>query len=272
MNRAAMRTARAKFVRKIVTRLLIFLLALTLMWMAMSLAPKTNARLITSSSVLAASNMQTEDAPQEAGGQLAEHSREAAGEDENAQFKQSPSVKLLARMTGLSLEHAYLLSVLLNFAIIAGAVVFALKRKLPGVFRDRSSSIQKAMAEARTASEDANRRLADIEARLSKLGGEIQQMQFSADKEALAEEARIKAAAEEDAKKIVESATQEIAAATKNVRRELKAYAADLAVALARKQIRVDDATDHNLIDGFAQRLSADSGRDASQGQGKVRQ
>ncbi|MDP9162221.1 MAG: ATP synthase F0 subunit B [Acidobacteriota bacterium] len=251
----------------IITRLLIFLLALTLMWMAAPLAPKPNAGLFSSSSVFAATtfSMQT-DAHQEVAGQLAEHSREAAGEDENAQFKQSPSVKLLARMTGLSLEHAYLLSVLLNFAIIAGAVIFLLKKKLPGVFRDRTNSIQKAMAEARVASEDANRRLADIEARLSKLGGEIQQMQVSADKEAVAEEVRIQAAAEEDARKIVESATQEIAAATKNVRRELKAYAADLAVALARRQIRVDDATDHSLINGFAQKLTDDGGRDGSHG------
>ncbi len=262
--------SRAKILRIIVTRLLIFLLALTLMWMATSLAPKSNAGLFSSPSVFAATRMQAKDAPQEAGGQLAEHSREAAGEDENAQFKQSPSVKLLARMTGLSLEHAYLLSVLLNFAIIAGAVIFLLRKKLPGVFSERTNSIQKAMAEARAASEDANRRLADIEARLSKLGSEIQQMHNSADKEAAAEEARIKAAAEEDARKIVESATQEIAAAAKNVRRELKAFAADLAVGLARKQIHVDDATDHNLINGFAQRLTDDGGRDGKQG--KVRQ
>ncbi|MEY2413069.1 MAG: F-type H+-transporting ATPase subunit b [Acidobacteriaceae bacterium] len=266
----ASRRSRAKIVRMIITRFLIFLLALTLMWMAASLAPKWNARLFSSPRVLAATRMQAEDDPQQAGGQLAEHSREAAGEDENAQFKQSPSVKLLARVTGLSLEHAYLLSVLLNFAIIAGAVIFLLRKKLPGVFHDRTNSIQKAIAEARAASEDANRRLADIEVRLSKLGGEIQQMQVSADKEAVAEELRIKAAAEEDARQIVESATQEIAAAAKNVRRELKAYAADLAVGLARKQIRVDDATDHSLISGFARKLTDDGGSDGSQG--KVRQ
>ncbi|GAC1434135.1 MAG: hypothetical protein NVS1B11_29530 [Terriglobales bacterium] len=233
--------------------------------------PAAKATIFSPFVVSAATPQQSEDSASQAGGQLAEHSREAAGEDENAQFKQSPSVKLLAKFTGLSLQHAYLLSVLLNFAIIAGAVIFALKKKLPGVFRDRTNSIQKAMADARTASEDANRRLADIESRLSKLDGEINQMRLNAEKESAAEEARIKAAAEEDAREIVEAAEQEIEAAAKNVRRELKAYAADLAVSLARKQIRVDAATDHNLVSGFAQKLPDDGAPDSGM-QRKVRQ
>src|SRR5690242_2106714 len=49
--------------------------------------------------------------------QLAEQSREAAGEDENAQFKQSPSVKWIAKHTGLSLGGAFWLGIVVNFAI-----------------------------------------------------------------------------------------------------------------------------------------------------------
>ena len=48
------------------------------------------------------------------------------------------------------------------------------------------------MAEARKTSEEANRRLADIEARLPDLGTEIEEMRVAAEKEAAAEEARIK--------------------------------------------------------------------------------
>ena len=83
------------------------------------------------------------------------------------------------------------------------------------MFRDRTASIQQAMQEARQASEEANRRLAEIEARLSRLDAEIGGMREAAEKEAAAEEVRIKAAAAEDARKIVESAEQEIAAAAK---------------------------------------------------------
>ena len=192
--------------------------------------------------------------------QLAKESREAAGEDDQSQFKHSPSVQFVARLTGLNLEHAYWVCVLLNFVVIAAAILWFSKKNLPGLFRNRTASIQKAMEEARKASEDANRRLAEIEARLSRLDVEIGGMRAAAEKEAAAEEQRIKAAAAEDARKIVESAEQEIAAAAKSARRELTAYAADLAVSLARKQIHVDAATDQTLLRNFAQQLPANGG------------
>jgi len=190
--------------------------------------------------------------------QLAKESREAAGEDDQSQFKHSPSVQLVAKLTGLDLEHAYWVCVLLNFVVIGAAIFWLMKKNLPGVFRDRTASIQKAMAEAQKASQDANRRLQEIEARLSRLDVEIGGMRAAAEKEVAAEEQRIKAAAEEDRRKIVESAEQEIAAAAKSARRELTAYAADLAVTLAQKQIRVDPATDQALLRDFANQLSVD--------------
>jgi F-type H+-transporting ATPase subunit b len=197
--------------------------------------------------------------------QLVKKSREAAGEDDESQFKQSPSVQFVAKLTGLDLEHAYWVCVLLNFVVIAAAIFWLSKRNLPGLFRNRTASIQKAMEEARKASEDANRRLAEIEARLSRLDGEIGGMRAAAEQEAAAEEQRMKTAAAEDARKIVVSAEQEIAAAAKAARRELTAYAADLAVSLAKKQIHVDVATDQALLRSFAQQLSVNGG-DARKG------
>jgi len=196
------------------------------------------------------------------GRQLAHESREAAGEekDEMAEFKQSASVQLIARLTGLKdLQKAYWLSVVLNFVVIAAAIVWAARKYLPGIFHDRSAAIQKAMQEAQKASEDARRRLAEIESRLMKLDVEIGMMRDAAEKEAAAEEVRIKAAAEEDARKIVALAEQEIAAAAKAARRQLTAYAADLAVGLARKQIHVDAATDQALVRNFSGQLGASS-------------
>jgi F-type H+-transporting ATPase subunit b len=190
------------------------------------------------------------------GRQLAKESREAAGEDDTAQFKQSGSVKFVAKITGLDLEHAYWVCVILNFAIVAGAIFWFSKKNLPGMFRNRTAMIQKAMEEARQASADANRRLSEVEARLSKLGAEIAAMSAAGEKEAAAEEERIKAAAEEDARRIVAAAEHEIDAAAKSARRDLTAFAADLAVSLAAKQIRVDEASDQALVGSFAQQLS----------------
>jgi F-type H+-transporting ATPase subunit b len=184
---------------------------------------------------------------------------EPSGEDETAQFKHSASVQLISKITGLSLDGAYWLAVTLNFAIVAGLIAWFAKKNLPAMFRARTASIQKSLEEARKASEDANRRLAEIESRLGRLDDEILQMRAAAEKEAVAEEERIKAAAAEEARRIKVSADQEIAAALKAARRELTAYAADLAVALASKQIRVDTPTDQALVRRFAQQLSSDS-------------
>ena len=189
--------------------------------------------------------------------QLVHETREAAGEekDQTAEFKESASVRLVAKWTGLSLQHAYWLSVLLNFVVVAAVIIWAARKYLPGIFSARTAAIQKAMQEAQKASEEARRRLAEIESRLMKLDVEIGMMRDAAEKEGTAEEARIQAVVQEDARKMVESAQQEIASAAKAARRELTAYAADLAVGLAQKQIRVDAATDQALVRQFAGEL-----------------
>lgn len=194
------------------------------------------------------------------GQQLVHGSNEAAGEekDEMEEFKQSASVQLIAKyVTGGNLRRAYWLSMALNFVVIAGAIVWAGKKFLPGIFRDRTTAIQQAMQEAQKASAEARQKLAEIEARLQKLDVEIGMMRDAAEKEGAAEEARLKAAAQEDAQKIVASAQQEIAAAAKAARRQLTAHAADLAVGLAQKQIRVDAGTDQALVRNFAGQLGS---------------
>jgi F-type H+-transporting ATPase subunit b len=190
------------------------------------------------------------------GRELTEASKHAAGEgEENAEFKQSASVRFLARITGLSLVAAYWLAIALNFAVIVAALAWFVKSKLPGMFRARSESIRKTMDEAQRASADAGRRLSEIEGRLAKLDSEIAAMRSQAEAEAFGEEQRIKADAEEDARKIVESARQEVEAAARLAQRDLKAYAAEVAVSLAEKRIQVDAATDCALVENFVGQL-----------------
>jgi F-type H+-transporting ATPase subunit b len=192
---------------------------------------------------------------------LARETREAAGEDEEKddklQFKQSGSVSFIAKKLGISIETASLLAFLFNFAVIAVVILWASRKYLPGAFSARTAAIQKAMREAQNASEDARRKLVEIEARLLRLDAEIANMRGNAEKEAAAEEARIQAAAQQDARKIVDSAQQEIAEAAKSARRALTAYAADLAVGLAQKQIHVDAGTDQALVRNFAGQLGS---------------
>jgi len=187
--------------------------------------------------------------------ELAEESREAAGEDETAEFKHSATVRWLARITGLTPFAAYWVFVVLNFVIIAALLALILKSKLPAAFRARTESIQEGIAEARKSSEEARRRLSEIESRLAKLDTEIAAMAAAAETEAQKEEARIQAGAEEDKRKIVEAAEQEIVAATRLARTELRAYVSDLAVALAEKRIQVSASTDQELVRAFVDQL-----------------
>ncbi|MBZ5630964.1 MAG: ATP synthase F0 subunit B [Acidobacteriia bacterium] len=201
--------------------------------------------------------------PETPGQELTEASERAAGEgEENAEFKQSASVRFLAKITGLSLRSAYWLAILINFAVIAALVIWFARSSLPGMFRSRTQAIRKTMEEAQRTSADASRRLGEIESRLAKLDSEIVAMRAQAEADAAAEERRIKAAADEEARKLVESAGQEVEAASRLARRELKAYAAELAVSLAEQRIQVDAKTDQALVDSFVGQL----GRDGKEG------
>lgn len=193
------------------------------------------------------------------GGDLAHETRESTGEEkeENANLKYSAPVRWLARKTGLSVHHAHLLLLWMNFAIIVVITFWAARKYVPGMWRNRSASIQHALEEARAASHDANRRLADIENRLRQLDVEIGRMQATAEHEAAAEEGRIQKAAEEDIRKVVLAAEQEIATAAKQARRELTTHTAGLAIALARQQINVDSNTDQVLVRTFASKLAS---------------
>jgi F-type H+-transporting ATPase subunit b len=196
------------------------------------------------------------------GAEAAKETREAIEEEveEHETLKHSTAIQYLAKKTGMTVHQAHLVAVSFNFLIIAFLIYWYGRKFIPDALRKRTESIQRALEEARAASQEANRRLAEIEARLSKLDTEIAQMQTSAEKEADAEEARIKKAAEDDIRKVVQAAEQEIALAAKLVRRELMIYTAELAITLARKQIQIDSATDQILVRNFAAKLSLGSG------------
>ena len=181
-----------------------------------------------------------------------------ADEEENSQFKYSPAVRAVAKKAGLSKEAVYWIFFLINFAILAAAGVWVVRKALPNGFTPRTAEIQKGIEEARRASAEAGARLSEIEGHLSRLDVEIAGIRSAAEGDFSAEEQRIKAAAERDAQQVVASAEQEIAAAARTAQRDLKAFVAGLAVDLAEKKIRVDDSTDQALVRSFAAQLGKD--------------
>ncbi len=167
----------------------------------------------------------------------------------------SPVVSWIGRVINIGPERAYWLSLIINFGILIWFFWFLMKAKVPQMFRDRTATIQKGIKEAQAAAAEAAQRLKDIEARLAKLDVEVAEIRTSAESDAAAEEERIRQAAEEDKNKVVQAAEAEIAAIARNARRELKGYAANLAVDLAAKKIRVDEPTDHALVREFVDQL-----------------
>jgi F-type H+-transporting ATPase subunit b len=183
---------------------------------------------------------------------------EAAGGEENAQFKRSKAVVWISHLVGISPEAGYWVFVFLNFAIVVGFIYWASRTNLAQAFRARTAAIQKGIEEARRASAEANARLGQIQERLTKLDSEVVEIRTAADADFSAEEQRIKKAAEEDARRVIETAESEIASAAKSARRELRIYAAELAVELAKKNIKVDAQTDAALVRGFVSQLGKD--------------
>lgn len=171
-------------------------------------------------------------------------------------YRHSASVRLLAKWLHLDKETAARLFEYLNFAILAGAVLFGLSKYLPKTFRANREEIQHKLTEARTATEEARERLAAIEQRLSRLDEEIAGIASQAEKDSVEDEARIKASIEAERQRIMEAVSRDIAAASSAAQRELKRFAAGLAVDRAAQRMALTENEDRALIQEFSQNLS----------------
>ena len=121
------------------------------------------------------------------------------------------------------------------------------------MMRSRTEDIQKGIAEAQKVKLDAEKRAADMEARMAKLGAEIEAFRVQAKGEMEKEGQRILEETAAQAKKLEAQAAAEIESAGKAARASLKQYAADLSLDLAaqRIQARLDPNTDAGLVDNF---------------------
>jgi F-type H+-transporting ATPase subunit b len=185
-------------------------------------------------------------------------------EDQNEAYRHSDTVRALGAKLGMNADQAATAFTVANFVVLALLVGWFLLKTLPKTFRDRNSAIQKHLVDARTATEEASARLNSVEARLSKLDEQIAAMRAQSEKDAAADEQRIKASVEEEKQKILAAAEQDIAAATATARRQIQQYAADLAIDQAARKLVVSAETDRLLIKSFAERLT---GKDAKEGQ-----
>jgi F-type H+-transporting ATPase subunit b len=118
----------------------------------------------------------------------------------------------------------------INFAIVAGAILWVCLKKAPGFFRGHAEAITSAITKAGSAKAAADAQLREAENKLANLEKEVAQLRAFAARESAAEGERIRAVTLSDIERIAAAAKEEIEAAERAARLELKALAAKLAV------------------------------------------
>jgi F-type H+-transporting ATPase subunit b len=144
-----------------------------------------------------------------------------------------------------------------NFAILAVGLGYLASKYLPPFFRSRTAEIQQGITEAQQIKRDAEARAAQVEARMQKLGEEIEQFRTRSREEMRQEGERIRQETAKQLGHLEHQAQQEIEAVGKAARRELKTYAAKLALDLAEQRVheRLNSGAETALVDGFIQDL-----------------
>ncbi len=143
---------------------------------------------------------------------------------------------------------------LVNFAALVGILVYFLRAPITRYLADRTETVRRDLVAAETLRTTAQRQLADVEARLAALPGELQALAARGRDELARERERLKAGMLREREKLLESTRREIELQSRVARRDLLEHAADLAMDLARTKIAAEITADDQsrLVDRYA--------------------
>jgi F-type H+-transporting ATPase subunit b len=146
-----------------------------------------------------------------------------------------------------------------NFVILAAGAGYFLNKYLPPFFKSRTGEIQKDITEAQKTRQAAEKRAAEMDARLSSLGADIEKFKAESKVEMGQEAIRIRQETARHIEKLQKQAEQEIESAGNLASRELRAYAAKLSLDLAEQRIRtrLDASAEAGLVDDFTKDLGS---------------
>lgn len=144
-----------------------------------------------------------------------------------------------------------------NFAILAGVLVYFLKTPLTEYLSSRITKVRQDLVTAAETREAATRQLAEIQARLEALPRELEDLKARGAEEITAERERIRQAAGAERERLLEHARREIDMRLRIARRELVEHAAGLAVAVASERIKRSITSDDQarLLERYASQL-----------------
>lgn len=187
--------------------------------------------------------------------QMSQSSSRDSFQDEYADLKFSYPVRQLAHSVGLSPKTTYHLCVDCNLLLMMALILWKGAPFLKEALQTRSRSIRRAIDEARRLADDAAKRLAEVEKRSANLDSDIAEMQAFANSAMNQEEQLWSFKTAEAIRRVMENSQFEIERVEQRVRHELKAFAADLAVSLARESIQINERTDESLVEGIIEGL-----------------
>ncbi len=147
-----------------------------------------------------------------------------------------------------------------NFALLAGILGWLIKKNAGPFFAQRNKEITSGLEDARRLLADSEARAADIERRVANLEGEMNNLRATSKAEMAAEAERMRQETARLIEKIQSHGAGEIESAGKQARMELKNYSAELALELARQQVRqrLTQETQEALTGDFVRPLASE--------------
>jgi F-type H+-transporting ATPase subunit b len=144
-----------------------------------------------------------------------------------------------------------------NFVIMAGGVGYLIVKNAGPFFAARSKKIREEIVQGEDARQEAERRAAEVDSRLANLEADLAGLRAESQKEAERETERMRQRTAAEMARVRAQAEQEIDAAGKTARGELKRYAAELAIGLAERKIRtrMSAETQDGLVADFVHEL-----------------
>jgi F-type H+-transporting ATPase subunit b len=128
----------------------------------------------------------------------------------------------------------------INLFVFVGVMIYLLRRPLSTALAARGAAIKAQLVAAQKERDQALAKLAEVQARLSKLDSEVALIQQQSKSEAELERERITRDTEQELQKLREQAQREIVGAGKVARHDLRRFAAQQSVQLAEEMIRRD--------------------------------
>lgn len=147
---------------------------------------------------------------------------------------------------------------LVNFAILVGVLVYFLRAPLAGYLSGRIAKVREDLVTAAETRETASRQLAQIDAQLKALPGELEALKRRGADDIVAERARIEQAAEAERQRLLEHTRREIDMRLRVARRELIELTANLAVGVASERIKgsITPEDQARMVDRYAAQLT----------------